>query len=80
MAANQYDPKKKIISRTFRRLLDNYDRSVFVGPPENTRDVIITASKALSKGEWKRCEVLLLGLPVWNLVSKSDQVKAMLRR
>lgn len=80
MAANQYDPKKKIINRNFRRLLDNYDRSVFVGPPENTRDVIITASKALSKGDWKKCEVLLLELPIWNLVSKGDQVKVMLRR
>ena len=45
MAANAYDPKKKIISRTFRRLTDYYDRQVFTGPAENTRDVIISASK-----------------------------------
>jgi len=80
MAANQFDVKKKVISRTFRRLLDYFDRSVFAGPPENTRDVIITAAKCLSKGDWKRCEELLLALPVWNLVNKSDQVKAMVRR
>eukprot|EP01118_Nematostelium_gracile_P018099 TRINITY_DN7921_c0_g1_i2.p1 TRINITY_DN7921_c0_g1~~TRINITY_DN7921_c0_g1_i2.p1 ORF type:complete len:930 (+),score=337.49 TRINITY_DN7921_c0_g1_i2:271-2790(+) len=80
MAANQYDVKKKVISRTFRRLLDYFDRSVFSGPPENTREIIITAAKSLSKGDWKRCEELLLNLPVWNLVNKSDQVKAMVRR
>jgi translation initiation factor 3 subunit C len=52
---------------------------LFAGPPESTRDIIVAASKALAKGDWKRCETLLLGLPVWNLLPKTDQVKAMLR-
>jgi len=60
--------------------MDYFDRQVFAGPPENTRDVIIAASKSLAKGEWKRCEELLLALPIWSLVHNSDQVKAMLRR
>lgn len=79
MAYNAYDPRKKIISKTFRRYLDIHDRQIFTGPPENTREVIIHASKALAKGDWKKCEQSLLALPVWNLLHNSDQVKAMLR-
>jgi len=78
-AAHAYDVKKKVTSR-FDKLLEIYDRQVFTGPPENTRDMIITASKHLSKGNWKKCEEQILGLNVWNLVHNSDQVKSMLRR
>jgi len=77
MAQNAYDPKKKIISRNFRKYYDH--AKVFNGPPESTRDIIITAARSLAKGDWKRCESLLLGLPVWNLLPKTDQVKSMLR-
>jgi translation initiation factor 3 subunit C len=80
MAASGFDTKKKIISRPFRRLLDYFERQVFTGPPETTRDVIITAAKALNKGNWKRSEELLLGLSVWNLLPKPDKVKEMLKR
>jgi translation initiation factor 3 subunit C len=79
MAFNAYDPRKKIISKTFRRYLDIHDRQIFTGPPENTRENIIHASKSLSTGDWKKCEQILLSLPVWNLLHNSDQVKAMLR-
>ena len=80
IAANAFDPKQKVISRFFRRQLDSYDRQVFSGPPENTREIITVAAKALGKGDWKRCEELLLGLPIWSLMNKSDQVKAIVRR
>jgi len=77
MAAHPFD-KPKGMSR-FRKLLDLFERQVFTGPPETTRDFVITAAKALSKGDWKKCEALLLNLPVWDLVHSVDQVKAMLR-
>jgi len=77
MAQNAYDPRKKIISRKFRQYYDN--SKLFTGPPESTRDVIVSAARSLAKGEWKKCEQLLLSLPVWNLLPKTDQVKAMLR-
>jgi len=80
MASNPFDPKKKVISRTFRRLLDYFDRQVFTGPPENNRDFVAAASKALSTGDWKLCESLLLSLKVWSLMPNADNVKNNLKR
>lgn len=80
MAANAFDVKKKVISRPFRRLLDYFDRQVFNGPPENTRDYVIAAAKAMMKGHWKKCEELLLSLSVWNLMPNPEVIKTMLRR
>ena len=59
--------RKRVISKTFRRYLDYYDRQVFSGPPENTRDHVIAAAKALTQGAWRVSQDLILGLPVWNL-------------
>ena len=56
------------------------DWVVILSISENNKEIIITAAKLLTKGEWKRCEELLLGLSVWSLMNKSDQVKAMIRR
>lgn len=50
MAANPFDAKRKVISRTFRRLMDYFDRQVFSGPPENNRDYVAAAAKALAAG------------------------------
>jgi hypothetical protein len=47
MAANAYDVKRKVISKPFRRLLDYFDRQVFTGPPENTRDCIVAAARCV---------------------------------
>ena len=78
MAFHKIDPKKKIISRYFRRLLEYYDRQDFAGPPENNRDHIIVASKALGKGDWQTCTKLLLSLPFWRLVADADNVKSLI--
>jgi len=80
IAANAFDAKKKAISKAFHKLLEYYEYSVFAGPPENNRDIVMSAAKSLSRGDWRKCEELLLGLPVWNQVHKSDQVKSVLRR
>jgi len=80
MAANPYDSKKKLISRSFRRLLDYADRQVFSGPPENTRDHVLASAKALAKGDWKSALNRLLTLKVWDLTPNVDSVKDMLKR
>jgi translation initiation factor 3 subunit C len=84
MAAGEIDGstrKTKIISRAFRKNHDIYDRQVFTGPPEQTRDFVMRATKALMKGDWKKCADLLTNLDVWQLVpgdNAIEQIQTML--
>jgi translation initiation factor 3 subunit C len=48
------EQRRRIASKTFKRLLDMADKQAFMGPPENTRDHVVKASKALQAGEWER--------------------------
>ena len=76
------DSKKRVISKTFRRFLEYNERQVFIGPPENTRDHVMQASKALSQGDWKKCKALIEKIKVWDLMGKeeSERIKVMLGR
>ncbi|KAG0175055.1 Translation initiation factor 3 subunit c [Apophysomyces sp. BC1034] len=71
---------KKFISRPFRRLLDYNERQAFAGPPENTRDHIMSAAKALASGEWERARDFILAIKVWDLMPETQQIKDMLVR
>ena len=62
--------KKKIISKAFRRLFDATARQAFNGPPENTRDLIMAATRAMRGGEWEKCVEFLLRLRMWSWMSK----------
>lgn len=69
---------RRPVSRYFRKHMDIFNRQVFTGPPENTRDNILAASKALAIGDWKKCSNLVLGLDVWSLLpghGSADAVK-----
>lgn len=72
--------KKLFPSRHLRRLIDGFDRNLFNGPPENTRDHIISAAKALANGQWQRCLELALQLKLWSMFSNPTEIKAMLHR
>ncbi|CEP14533.1 hypothetical protein [Parasitella parasitica] len=71
---------KKFISRPFRRLLDYNERQAFCGPPENTRDHIMSAAKALASGEWEKAKDFILAIKVWDLMTETQEIKDMLIR
>jgi translation initiation factor 3 subunit C len=60
--------RHRVISRTFRKFLDQYNHQVFTGPPEQTRDYVMKAASALLKGDWKNCSDLVNAMDVWDLV------------
>ncbi|KAK8849451.1 eukaryotic translation initiation factor 3 subunit C [Kwoniella newhampshirensis] len=74
------EQRRRVTSKTFKRLLDLADRQAFMGPPENTRDHIIKASKALQAGEWEKARDLISSIKVWQLLDNVADVKDILAK
>jgi translation initiation factor 3 subunit C len=74
------DIKKRIISKTYRRMLEYHERQIFTGPPENTRDHVMQASKALAAGEWKKAITFIHSIKIWDLMPGAEGIKAMLAK
>ena len=63
---------KSNLSKPFRRLLDFYDRQIFNGPPENTKDHINLSTRYLMKGNWKESFKIISKLNVWKYIQNDD--------
>ncbi|KRX58152.1 Eukaryotic translation initiation factor 3 subunit C [Trichinella sp. T9] len=82
MASKEFEFRRRTISRSFHYQLKQSERQYIVGPPENTREHVMAASKALLSGDWKACVDYVfnpkMNAKVWNLFPNSDKVKAMI--
>ncbi|KAK2079971.1 hypothetical protein QBZ16_002366 [Prototheca wickerhamii] len=67
------------VSKPLRRLMDNYDRQTFVGPPENVRDHLMASLRALQRGEWRAAYGAIEKLACWGLVPQREAVLERLR-
>lgn len=74
------DVKKRVISKTYRRMLEYHERQIFTGPPENTRDHVMQASKALAAGEWKKAIEFIHNIKIWELMPNTDSIKVLLAK
>uniref|UniRef100_A0A0D6QZA7 Eukaryotic translation initiation factor 3 subunit C n=1 Tax=Araucaria cunninghamii TaxID=56994 RepID=A0A0D6QZA7_ARACU len=79
MAANAHDVRRKVISKPFRRILEINEKQTFTGPPENVRDHVMAATRALSKGNWEKAYEVIESLDVWKLLREKDKVLVMLK-
>ncbi|KAL4889867.1 eukaryotic translation initiation factor 3 subunit C [Aspergillus ambiguus] len=70
--------KRRVISKTFRRMLDYNERQVFTGPAENTRDGVIMSAKFLAAGDWKKAAEMLSSIKIWDLMPQPEKIKEML--
>ncbi|KAK8115215.1 eukaryotic translation initiation factor 3 subunit 8 protein [Apiospora kogelbergensis] len=74
------DIKKRVISKTYRRMLEYHERQIFTGPPENTRDHVMQASRALAAGEWKKSINFVHSIKIWDLMPDTEGIKTMLSK
>jgi len=74
------DIKKRVISKSYRRMLEYHERQIFTGPPENTRDHVMQASKALASGEWRKAAEFITTIKIWELLPQASKIKSMLEQ
>jgi len=81
IACHEYDIRRRLLSRSFHYQLKSSERSPLIGPPENTREHVVAASRAMLKGDWKKCRDYIINekmnSKVWNLFRNSEKVKEM---
>jgi len=73
--ARDKDSKRRVISKYFIKVMEYYDRQVFTGPPENTKESILVAAKALERGDWRSCQNLIINLPILSLIPAHEEIK-----
>lgn len=86
LAMQSIDPtnKRNMVSRVLRRALEQYDKQVFTGPPENAKEAVVYAAKALQRGDWMIACGALEDLKLWDHIDPGHpeagaRVKAMIK-
>jgi len=82
MAMYGISNKKRMVSKIFRHHFANYQRQVWNGPPENTRDAVICAAAAMRNADYKKSLKYVMNLRVWDLLPEANReiVRARVRQ
>ncbi|KAK4532696.1 hypothetical protein CCYA_CCYA13G3553 [Cyanidiococcus yangmingshanensis] len=64
----QQQARQASTSRAWQHLMRGSLRGQYTGPPENTRDHIVVASKHLLRGDWRAAYEVLASAKIWTLL------------
>lgn len=74
IACHEYDLRRRLLSRSFHYQLKFSERSALIGPPENTREHVVAASRAMLKGDWIKCRDFIINDKMNVKVGKCDNI------
>jgi len=79
--ASSLTTQQHVISKQFRKFLAGYNKQVFTGPPENTKEHVMVATNSLLRGDWQKAVDCLVNLEVWNYIPNEggESVKKLLQ-
>ncbi len=79
MARGNVAPKHERLEQ-FGKQMQSYNKQIFTGPPENTKEHIMAAAKCMVSGDWQKASHYILDMDVWKLIPNDGgaKVKAML--
>ena len=82
VASHEFDARRRMISKQFHHQLRVSERQSLLGPPENMREHVVAAAKALKMGDCRACIDFIINEKmnnkIWNLFANSESVKKML--
>ena len=71
LVSAQQQARQVSVSRAFQHFMRGALRGQLQGPPENTRDYVMAASRHLLKGDWRTCYRVLTAAKAWGLMEPS---------
>lgn len=67
------DVRRWPISKSFQYFLRNSMKQAFPGPPENTRDYVMAATRCLMRGDWNGAYTHICGIRSWKAMSAASR-------
>lgn len=71
------DVRRYAISKSFQYFLRNSMKQAFPGPPENTRDFVMAATRCLMRGDWSGAYNHICGIRSWKALSVTTRTETL---
>ncbi|CAN8062880.1 unnamed protein product [Agarophyton chilense] len=69
------DVRRWPVSKSFQYFLRNSMKQAFPGPPENTRDFVMAATRCLMRGDWSGAFNYICGIRSWKALTLSTRTQ-----
>ncbi|PXF40500.1 Eukaryotic translation initiation factor 3 subunit C [Gracilariopsis chorda] len=69
------DVRRWAVSKSFQYFLRNSMKQAFPGPPENTRDYVMAATRCLMRGDWNGAYNYICGIRSWKALTATTRAE-----